>query len=183
MEHFRGRNDDGSESGATWKAGLDEDWSQVLGTLEVFRVRFVVRSRRRETKTPGFRLQFSVNGGAWKEVNQLSTNAVQFGSGSWVGNNADTTQQLSEGEHVTPNAGFGALPGVVGETAAFSGFEVLELEWTLRTHPPYIAPGDWAGLRIVDEASGVTPFHEVTPGFWAAGAPPSGGKGDPNGTG
>lgn len=181
VEHFRGRNNDGDEATATWKAGLDEEWSQVLGTTVYFRVRFVVRSSRRETKTPAFRLQYSVNGGEWKDVSTLSTAAVIYGGGGL--NDSDTTQQLSEGSHVSPNAGFGDLPGVVGETAVFSEFERLELEWTLRTRTPYISPGDWGGLRIVDEASGTVPLHKVVPGFWGAGAPPSGGRGDPNSTG
>lgn len=102
---FRGRNDDGNETTATWKATAGTDWSQPVGAM--FRVRFLIKCT--DAGETGFQplLEYRIDTGsgygAWAEAG-LST-PVQRAASSNLTNGADTTQQLGAGTFIANNNG------------------------------------------------------------------------------
>jgi len=91
---FRGRNDDGSESAATWKAAQDTNWAQL--------VEVPLRVRFRMDETGGtawtnktFNLRYSLNGGAYTAV--AAGQPVVFAASGNFAQGADCTTQLTGG--------------------------------------------------------------------------------------
>jgi len=175
---FRGRNTDGDEASATWKEAVNTAWEQELGAVPGFRVRFVVTEAQGRSGRVPLVLQYSANGGPWTDATTSPLSALNFGSS--IPDGGDTTQQLSTGAFVTPNAGLGASGGAVGETASYVGGGKVELEWALWLRPGFIDPGEPMGMRVRELWGGAIPWHEVSPEFYRTGAPPSGGGRDPN---
>jgi hypothetical protein len=162
---------------------LNTVWTQEIGALDPFRLRFVVLEMLGVPGPSPFVLQYSVEDGAWEDARQAPLAAVQYAE--TIADNADTTQQLStEQRYITPNAAYGSSADgglQVNEMALYAGAEIVELEFDLRLNPFSVDPGEWVGFRIRHAWGPTIPWHEVVPGCYAAGAPPSGGdKGNPN---
>lgn len=145
---FRGRNDDGDETGATWKAAAGVDWEQALD--ENFRVRFLVSSATAApTQQTGFGVHYSKNGGAWSGSRIHASSIVARTSLSpHVTDGSSTTEQLG---------GSGTFsPGEIDETDGWdSGFlntpavgQDTEIEICLQLLSADLAPGDTVGLRL-----------------------------------
>ena len=72
QDSFRGRNDDGNETTATWIASTNSDWSQVMDTN--FRMRFVVQETGDGAQADQtFQLEYNLNGGGWNDVTGASS--------------------------------------------------------------------------------------------------------------
>ena len=73
QQNFRGRNDNGSESAATWIANVNTNFSQAVDIA--FRVRLSITETAGATKinTPVFVLQYNLGGAGW---NTVTTTAV-----------------------------------------------------------------------------------------------------------
>jgi hypothetical protein len=92
---FRARNDDGNESGASWKAAENTGWVQVAG--EVFRFRLVVQEVNGANATgTDFQLSVNRNSGGWFLVTP-STSIVRAVGSSNVTDGEATTNQLASG--------------------------------------------------------------------------------------
>lgn len=65
QEGFRGRNDDGSESGASWIAAQDSNFSMPKNTN--FRVRFLINTSG-GASAKQYQLEYRASGGAWIKV-------------------------------------------------------------------------------------------------------------------
>ena len=107
---FRGRNDNGNETAATWKELADTNWTQKVD--ENFRVRFVVQETAGVSAADKtFQLEYNRNGGGWNDVNAASSVVRSWASPN-VADGANTTQQVGSGTFVTPNAGFDEVDGL-----------------------------------------------------------------------
>ncbi len=147
QDSFRGRNDDGNESAATWKAIANADWTQQADTN--FRVRFVVQENgdvSAADKT--FQLEYNHNGGGWNDVNGTSS-VVRAWASPNVNDGADTTQQIGAGTYVSPNAGFDEVNGQAGGTSLdFSGKDEVEVEFCLQVRSVDVSADDTIQLRV-----------------------------------
>jgi hypothetical protein len=96
QSQFRGRNDDGNETTATWKATQNTNWTQTTDTN--FRVRFVLDEIGVSTSSQFLGVQYNKNSAGWNTVD--TTTAVVRGAISPFltgGTEGPTTQQLSNG--------------------------------------------------------------------------------------
>lgn len=146
---FRGRNDDGSESAATWKAAADTNWSQPVD--ENFRVRFLVQETGAGTAGSSdttFELQYNLGGAGWNNVTG-SSSVVRSSASSSVADGADTTQQVGSGTFVSPNSGFDEVDGVCGGAALdFAGDDEVEVEFCVQIRSADVNNSDTIQLRV-----------------------------------
>src|SRR5690349_20629389 len=92
---FRGRNDDGNETTATWKASQNVNWTQLVDTT--FRVRFLMQnSGTTALNNLVAQLEYTYNGGASTNVN-ASSSVVRSAASPNLADAANLTQQLTGG--------------------------------------------------------------------------------------
>lgn len=106
---FRGRNDDGSETTATWKATQGTNWTQAVN------VNFRVRLEVQETAACGknnvvWQLQYNLAAAGWVNVTTTSS-VVRKSDSPNVTDGVGTTDQLT--------AGTGTFQGGSGTTGGF----------------------------------------------------------------
>jgi len=165
QDSFRARNDNGSETTATWKEPVNTDWEQP--TDENFRIRFLIEELDDvEDLDVQFQLQYNKNAGGWNDVNGASTN-VRSSATSNVTDGVDTTEQLSgPGTFITTNAGFDEANGLAGGTALDFTTTVnqeVELEYCCQVRGVDTTEGDTIQLRLVKEADVVLGSYTNTP--------------------
>jgi len=160
---FRGRNDDGSETTATWKANQNVNWSQAKDAN--VRVRFEVQETAGCAKNnfSTIQLQYNRNGAGWNNVTG-SSSVVRSSASPNVADGAATTDQLTAGTGAfVGGGGFDEVNGVAGSTAmdvAASGH--FEVEYCVQVRSADVASGDTIQLRVTD---GGTAFaaYDATP--------------------
>jgi hypothetical protein len=147
QDAFRARNDDGSESAATWQASSNVDWTQIVD--QNFRVRFVVQETNGvSVANKTFQLEYNLNGGGWNDVSSASS-VVRAWASPNVADSTDTTQQVGSGTYVTPNAGFDEANGQAGGASLdFSGSDEVELEFCLQIRSADVSNDDTIELRV-----------------------------------
>lgn len=162
--HYRFRNDDGTETTATWRQPIDTPDTVPINTL--FRLRIATsETMGGDPPTHNYRVQWRQNGGAWTAVSAENAGAVVQGSETTgLPNNTNTTQQISSG---TFRQGF-VFTGNTGNVVAMNPVTTLEDEWALRIgHQGGATPGDLFEFRVVADnvpldAYPVTPSVTVT---------------------
>lgn len=92
LDHFRVRNDDGTEVTATWKAAQDSAANVINATT--FRIRNVVSETGSNPVFP-FQWEANKNGGAFSDVTTVSANIKAVTSGN-VADTTPTTSQLTD---------------------------------------------------------------------------------------
>jgi len=140
---FRFRNDDGSETTATWKAALNTNVTQAVD--EVFRLRLA------RTETAGgalnntsHALEYSLNSGAWTAVG--STTPVQFTTSANVADNTATTQQITSGTFSTDPSEVDS-DGAVSNAPSWDGNDDVEYEAVLTIDSAQVANDDTIAIR------------------------------------
>jgi hypothetical protein len=137
----RGRNDDGTQASATWKAAAGTGWSQPLGST--FRVRHLIRSENGATSTD-WQAFYSHNGGAWTPVTGTSS-PVRAVATDFLTDGAATTQQLGSGSFVAGTVDEGG--GFFGTTSLGANQET-ELEGAYQVLAAGAAVGDTVRVRL-----------------------------------
>lgn len=144
---YRFRNDDGSESAATWMAALNTAVA-FADTNTTFRIRIRVQSDG--VASPDFKLQYNHNGGGWTDVTN-SSSVIQSTVSSHFFNGESTTQQIGAGTFVDgemdEDDGGGGDWGAVD----FSGSDETELEGVYVMLAADVAGGDSISLRLVEQ--------------------------------
>src|SRR5512139_2523990 len=103
QDSFRGRNDNGSQTTATWKAAANANWTQNVD--ENFRIRFLVQNtNNRLGSAQTWRLQYNKGGAGWNDVT-ASSSVVKAVDSANLTDGADTTQQVGAGSFVADNNG------------------------------------------------------------------------------
>lgn len=143
---FRLRNDDGSQTAATWIAATNTNASIAVDT--VFRVRIAVLEtaggRKANQSLP---LEYSLNGGGFTAVS--TSTPVQATASAFVSDGAATTQQITTGTFVAGQFDSNASVANV----SFAGNDRTEMEYCLRLDPAQINNGDTVALRVTGLAS------------------------------
>ncbi len=165
QDSFRGRNDDGSESAATWIATANTNWTQ--NPDENFRIRFLIEETADEVDDDvTFQLQYNKNGGGWNDVNAASSNVRSSASPNVV-DGADTTEQMGgPGTFITNNDGFDEVNGLAGGTVldfTATANQEVEVEFCVQIRTVDTAPADTIQLRVVRGPSTVLNAYTNTP--------------------
>lgn len=121
QEHFRIRNDDGSESAASWVVAEDTDATGANALLvdTNYRVRFSIEDTASGVESNvSLQLRYQLNGGGWNNVNATSSVVRSFASTQFT-DGADCTAQLTDptgggGSFITNNDGMDEVDGLSG---------------------------------------------------------------------
>lgn len=155
---FRGRNDDGSESSATWKATEGSDWTQDTGVN--FRVRFRIdETAVRAWTNKVWNLYYQKNAGGYNAVN--ANTPVQFSLSNNFADGSDCTSQLTggSGTFVTDNNGMKESTG--GATNSGTAGYLFETEFCLIIDGGQVADNDTINLRIYDGSSAIAVYTDT----------------------
>lgn len=151
---FRGRNDNGTETTATWKANQGTNWTQVTDTN--FRVRFRIdETASRAWTSKVWNLYYSTNGTNYSAVS--SSTPVKFSASSNFAQGDDTTTQLTggTGTFVTDNNGMCESAGATNSGSAGNLFEV---EYSLQIDSTQATNGSSIYLRVYDGTSAIAAY-------------------------
>ena len=162
LNGYRIRRDDGSESSATWYAPTDTVWTPPVNTN--FRTRFLVKNYSLSNTNDSFKLQASLNSGAWFDVTASSSN-IKIVNSTYLTDGADCTQQIGSGTFVTDNNGVCDADGVTGQLTIPNGSEA-EFEFSLQINPstcPFTLE-----LRLVETGNELVEYIK-TPTFGGSG--------------
>lgn len=159
---FRGRNDNGSETAASWIAATNTNWNQVV--TSPFRVRFSIADNSANTIT--YKSYYSLNAGAWTAITGSST-VVQAVSSASVTDGTATTQQLTVGTYIA-----GSIDTVDGTFAAVThtASSGTDLEGCFKVVPGAVSVGDTVGIRIEQSSGTALNFYTATPSLTIAAA-------------
>jgi hypothetical protein len=150
---FRVRNDDGTQTSATWadRAGLSALRTQAV----TFRLRVSIRNYHASASVAtGFKLQYSREGSSWTDVT-ASSSVIKAVAGATVTDGTVTTDQLGGLTGTTFVAGtVDAVDGAWPSITLAAGRRT-ELEATLQIVSGDITDGDQVALRIVRSAGTV----------------------------
>lgn len=150
---FRGRNDDGNETTATWKATQSTNWTQAVDVN--LRVRLEVQ------ETAGcagankvWQLQYNRNSAGWVTVNG-SSSVVRSSASPNLADAANLTDQLTAGTETFVGAtGFDEVNGAAGGSSmdvAASGH--AEAEFCVQVRSTDVADNDSIQLRATDNGT------------------------------
>jgi len=150
---FRGRNDDGTESTATWIAAKNTNWTQAQDTN--FRLRYAFPKTASGTvwgNTHVVAMQYNRNGLGWNNITNASS-VVRLSTSPNVTDETATTQQISSpdtfqaGNVLTSSTSTTNLIGGAGST--------YELEICAQIRSADTILGDTIQIRIWDSTGGV----------------------------
>lgn len=172
---FRARNDDGNETGATWIAALNTNWSQNTG--QNFRVRITTKADAGASSNSPIAPQLwaSLNGGAYFQVTASST-IVKLVLSSQFTDGTATTQQISSGLGLTYVAGsMQESSSSAVSRSMVAGINDAEDEWCLQITSSGTANGDTITLRQRNGLGNVYATYTQTPSITVVWIAPPGG--------
>jgi hypothetical protein len=155
---FRGRNDDGTETTATWKADTDVIWEQP--TDEIFRIRFLLQREGQGTGANGYLSLWASHN---EEAFQLCARNDDWGPETVVQpllsanfeNYDDTTQQIGSDPQYQPlnssmsdGEDFGLAYGNNFTWPASGDTYEVEAEFALQIIGASVYPGDTLEFRV-----------------------------------
>ena len=159
QDSFRGRNDDGSETTATWKAAANTNWSQDVDTN--FRVRFLYQETAGGNPANlSLQLQYNLASAGWNNVTGASSVVRSSLSANFVDLDA-TTQQLGVGTF-DPGV-MEELDGLTGTGADIGASEESEVEFCVQIRSADVTNAQTLQLRIVKEGGTVLDTYTNTP--------------------
>jgi hypothetical protein len=174
QDTFRGRNDDGNETAATWKAAAGADFSQNAD--DKFRLRFLVQCTVAGAAgfkpTIYYRKNSGAGYGAWAVVSAtfiIGVSVVARANSTFLTHGADTTQQLGAGTFIADNNGvieLGALNTLTTEVN-----KEWEVEVVLFLSRTQNNPGDLFQFKITNDGVDLDTYTD-TPIVTVADAPP-----------
>ena len=159
---FRGRNDDGNETTATWIEAANTDWTQAVDVN--FRVRFVVKENNSANPANfGCQLQYNLAAAGWNDVNATSS-VVQSSASPNLADRAVLTQQLGSGTFSA-----GAFDEVDGElTEALDDTDIAqntegEYEFCVQIRSADVTDAQTLQLRLVWDSGAALTGYTQTP--------------------
>lgn len=157
---FRGRNDDGSQTAATWKAAENTGWTQAVD--ENFRVRFVVDETAGGAENIQCKLQYNLNVAGWNDVNATSLVVRSSASANFAEGDA-TTRQLTSGTGTFVAGKMDEADGATNVNVVFAGGELTEFEFCAQVRSADVVNNDSIQLRLVRAAGTVLESYVQTP--------------------
>lgn len=157
---FRFRNDDGSESAASWKGAENANGTITQGSI--FRLRFRIYQTA-GTVTRSYKLQYNLNGAGWLDVNATSA-IVQSHASAFVSDNTATSRQLSTTGNFTNgvvDTSDGATNSVTLTTPSLNSD--TEDEFCLQLLSSGTVDGDVVQFRIVGAGATLLTAYDTSP--------------------
>lgn len=147
QQHFRLRNDDGSQTAATWIAATDTNATINVTAGDVkLRLRLSVAQTGSTAAALTATLYFAINGSATYNAMTASTADVHAASSTFVTDDAATTQQISSGTFVAGK--IDTATGACTATASMATNAVTEHEWCVLLVSADQASGDTLDFRV-----------------------------------
>lgn len=153
---FRFRNDDGTETSATWQAAANTTITQMTGTT--FRLRLVVQETAGGSlNNNSWQLQRRINPvvgviGEWVNVDTASA-AVRGVTSPNVADGTPTTDLLAEGTGAFATADVSADGYADVNKTSFAGNDHTEVEFILRLDAADLDDGDAIEFRVIIDGS------------------------------
>ncbi|MDQ3008700.1 MAG: hypothetical protein M3Q81_03815 [bacterium] len=162
---FRIRNDNGTQSTATWRAAENTNTNVPFGK---FRTRFMVRNTTASSVNVDLKIQHNINGAGWGDVPADSTGYRITGSDNLAFGDAITAQLTSPGGTFASTI-ITELPNTGSRTIAAGGYAEYEFTQALF---------DWAGavsgipyqLRLVKASGTLLDTYTQTPTITTGGS-------------
>lgn len=169
QEAYRARNDDGTETTATWKAAQSTTWTQL--STETFRIRFRLEEEAgAAAKSATWDLQATRDGGTtWENVGTAKAGCVYAVTSPNVADGTLTTQQTTGGTG-TFQAGEVSADGITAAVTLNAG-NVTEVEYVCRLGPTAVN-NDLIDLRIRYGDATLLERYTVIPRLTASVPPP-----------
>lgn len=146
---FRGRNDDGSETGATWKDSTNAGYIVNPALSDIHRIRIAVAEvNGASDNNREFQLQYSKNGGSWTNVSTSTAN-VQAVTSSNVSDGTQTTQQITSETFAGGEIAAGDALAGDSSPVDFAGNDVAEVEYVVQVISSDVSQGDTIELRAI----------------------------------
>jgi len=155
---FWGREDDGSESTATFKGSQSSNFSQAVDTK--FRVRFLVDEQNSKAwSNVSFNLYYQINGGGYSAV--TDTSPIQYTSSLNYTSGTNTVSRLSGGvgTFLSGNAGMVHSTATVTNSGAINQY--FEAEYCLLIDSAQVTNGDTINLEIYSGATAMDSYPSV----------------------
>src|SRR5579862_251316 len=153
--HYRFRNNDGSESSATWMAAEDTNAVKVITGDTTFRLRLVIADTSGSSSS-AYGINVSHNLGTPKEVDFGNTyvNAPLGGSGLTDGGNTTEQLTLDSGYTYVTTAGQVSYLSVQSATISLSPNDETELEFAMQLTYAQLSSGDTLDFTLISLSVG-----------------------------
>ena len=170
QEQFRWREDDGSETAATWMAAEDvnpaeEDFSYDTN----YRLRILIQNTGGKDETDGYVFAYSIDDGTWTGISPISDFVRGVTSGNVTQGDA-TTQQVGSGTHTGGRIDAGA--GVASYTLPQGEESEHELVFQFRSVD--FSGGEKVEIKLMFDNVADIDGYTVMPTLDVMPAPPSG---------
>lgn len=158
QDAFRGRNDDGSETTATWKAAANTNWTQNVD--ENFRVRFVIQETGGVSESNFSEdLQYNLNGAGWNDVDDSASLVVRMSLSANFAHGDDTTQQIGAGTFLSNNDGMNETnPPGSGMVPDYAGNDETEFEFCVQIRSADVVDADTIQLRVTNNGTALNTY-------------------------
>lgn len=152
---FRLRNDDGSQTTATWVANQNTNANAF--TDRNYRIRHNIRETNNRSFTLDARLEYNKGGAGWNAVNASSSNVRSSASANFADGDT-TTEQLAGAGTFTA----GRMEEADGQAAAISiQNQDTEVEHCFQIRSADVASGNTIQLRITDAGTLLTTYSQT----------------------
>jgi hypothetical protein len=144
QQQFRFRNNDGSESAATWKAATNTALTIKVAADQSLRYRVSVQQTGKTARPLTAYLYYSKNSGAYRALTNLTTD-IKIADSAFLTDDAPTTRQISSGSFIA-----GHVDDVNGQCTATANMpqsSYTEIEWMVRLIAANLSRGDTIDLR------------------------------------
>ena len=159
---FRFRNDDGSQTTATWKAAVNVNSDEKA--YRIFRCRFLIQqtvSNANTALTRNYKLRYSLNNGTYTDVGaQGSATIIRYADSSNITDNEATTQQIGTGTFITGSVDEDGDTGTITYTTG--SLSETELEFVLELYGGAINQTDNLDLRVFETNNTVLASYTQT---------------------
>ena len=153
---FRGRNDDGTETGAFWRAAVNTGWTQAVDAN--FRVRFEIEEDNAVAIALVGQLQYNLAAAGWNNVTGSSSVVKSVASAS-IADGVATTNILT-GSAKTFTAG--SIDEVDGACASVSLNNThTELEYVLQIVSGDVTDGQTLQLRVTNNGTALQTYTQT----------------------
>jgi len=156
---YRFRNDNGSETSATWAANQNTAFNPTITGDYQFRLRFEINEVGAAAGNASFQVQHNINGAGWATAD-LTTNGVRLVDSPNVTDGTATTGQLTAGTGTFRAGQF--RDTVTPAAVTYSGSDHSEVEFSIMLHYGFLNTGDVITFRLLD-SGGLLATYTVTP--------------------
>lgn len=143
QEAFRFRNDDGTETTATWKAAENTNFTLLVDANQTFRLRIELQENNSTGTAAAFTIRYSKNGAAYATVTTATSDIKLVASGT-VADATATTNQLTTSVKTHVNGQFDSNGTVANITI---NNQSTELEYCLQGVAANLVHGDTYDFR------------------------------------